>query len=107
MDNSGQSGFQKMLAATITGAIPPSVLEPIADLPLARACVDGDIAKFLIDRDELSGAMLHLTQSLEILKSAIQDRELSSDYWIARVYAVCLERMGDLQLRFGRLEESI
>lgn len=99
--------FQEMLAAMATGSIPPSLLETIADVPLARACVDGDIAKLLMHENQLSGAMLHLRQSLEILKSAIQGRDLSSDYWTGRVYAVCLERMGDLQLRFGRLEESI
>src|SRR4051794_19457032 len=50
--------------------------------------------------------MLNLNQSFEILEGTIQDQDLS-DYWTARVYAVCLERKGDLQLRFGRLEESI
>lgn len=97
---------QKILASMATGAIPQSAFEGISDVPLAQACVAADLARILTDQNQLSGAMLYLKQSLGILDSAIKGKD-SFDYWTARVYAVSLERMGDLQLRFGRLEESM
>ncbi|NBQ68785.1 MAG: CHAT domain-containing protein [Nitrosomonadaceae bacterium] len=98
---------REMLVALAHGAVPQSVLEPIADIPLARACVEGDYASYLIVQNILSLAMVHLTRSLEILDGAIQGLDLSSNYWIAKAYAVCLQRMGVLQSRFGKFEESI
>ena len=100
--------FQKIVAAiTTTGMIPHSLLDPVAHEPLARASVYGDIARVFMEQDQPSGAMSHLTHSLEILSKEIEGQNLSTDYWVGRAYAVSLERMGDLQLRYHRFEDSI
>lgn len=99
--------FREMLVASASGGVSDSLLESASGEPLVQAYVNGEIAKTLLQQNQLSGAMSHLTGALDIFASEIEGRGSSSDYWVARLNAVCLERMGDLQLRFGRLEESI
>jgi len=96
------------IRAASAGIVPPEVFEPIAEVPLAKAYVNCELGKLSIDSGQLSGAKLHLSNARSVLESAFEEEGGNiSDYWAVRLYAVCLERIGSLQSRFGRLEEAI
>jgi CHAT domain-containing protein len=99
-----KEGFE---ALHVTGFFPSGVFERIAHSPLARALVLAELGKLMTDQGDLGKAMQNLTESLDLVKGVIQARGDPPDYWSGRLYAVCLERLGTLQSRYGRFEEAI
>lgn len=90
-----------------TGAIPSELLDPIAESPLAGAYVHAELGRLLTDQDQPSGAKHELETALELIQGVAESPGDLPDYWMTRLHAVCLERLGRLQLRYARLEDAI
>jgi tetratricopeptide (TPR) repeat protein len=103
----GYEVLEEMYSAVKTGGIPIELLDRLSDVPAAQAFVHAELENSLTEQGALSLAIHHLQIALELLEGLRKADERGFDESIARLYAVCLERLGRVHLRYGRLEDAI
>jgi CHAT domain-containing protein/tetratricopeptide (TPR) repeat protein len=87
------------------GIASETILDPIADSPLAKTYVYVEIGEVLTRRRELSGAMNYVSKAKDLIEGWLRNSGETPDYFTSRLHAVCLERMGRVQGQYERFED--